>query len=211
MIPANVEVLQAYFQERGARHLRLLCAEDCDGCQRTLTCGGVTWRFYATSFDFFRSIEIPLLSYGVVLGSMFIINLVRAHVLLDDEQAKEIGRLNLKVQETDDAEKIRSSKKKIEGTLGGLVHEGRQLFNKLERCGAPSELSSYVNETEEWKVKVTQELQSARPTEGPAFQFADVNAAPLWGVVDLVYKAEVQRRKLMCHINVLEEIMKRRI
>ena len=144
-----------------------------------LLVGVFTWRFYATSFDFFRSIEIPLLCYGVVLGSMFIISLVRAPVLLDEEQAKEIGRLNLKVQETDDAEKIRSSKKKIEGTLGGLVHEGRQLFNKLERCGAPSELSNYVNETEEWKVKVTQELQSARPTEAPAFQFADVNVAPL--------------------------------
>ena len=172
---------------------------------------GFTWRFCATSFDFFRGIEIPLLCDGVVLGGMFIISLVRAPVLLAEEEAKEIGRLNLKVQETYDAEKIRSNKKKIEGTLGGLVHEGRQLFNKLERCGAPSELSSYVNETEEWKVKVTQELQSARPTEGPAFQFADVNAAPLGGVVDLVYKAEVQRRKLMCHINVLEEIMKRRI
>jgi hypothetical protein len=134
-----------------------------------LLVGVFTWRFYATSFDFFRSIEIPLLCYGVVLGSMFIISLVRAPVLLDEEQAKEIGRLNLKVQETDDAEKIRSSKKKIEGTLGGLVHEGRQLFNKLERCGAPSELSNCVNETEEWKVKVTQELQSARPTEAPLF------------------------------------------
>jgi hypothetical protein len=53
---------------------------------------------------------------------MFIISLVRAPVLLDEEQAKEIGRLNLKVQETDAAEKILSSKKKIEGTLGGLVH-----------------------------------------------------------------------------------------
>jgi hypothetical protein len=52
---------------------------------------------------------------------------------------------------------------------------------------------------------------SARPTETPAFHFADVNAAPLGGVVDLVYKAEVQRRKLMCHIKVLEEIAKRRI
>jgi hypothetical protein len=83
-----------------------------------LLVGVFTWRFYATSFDFFRSIEIPLFCYGVVLGSMFIISLVRAPVLLDEEQAKEIGRLNLKVQETDDAEKIRSSKKKIEGTLG---------------------------------------------------------------------------------------------
>jgi|ERR1700674_657276 hypothetical protein len=64
---------------------------------------GFTWRFYATSFDFFRSIEIPVLCYGVVLGGMFIISLVRAPVLLDEEQAKEIGRLNLKVQETDDA------------------------------------------------------------------------------------------------------------
>jgi hypothetical protein len=150
-----------------------------------LLVGVFTWRFYATSFDFFRSIEIPLLCYGVVLGSMFIISLVRAPVLLDEELAKEIGRLNLKVQETDDAEKIRSSKKKIEGTLGGLVHEGRQLFNKLERCGAPSELSNYVNEMEEWKVKVAQELQSAWPTEAPAFQFADVNTAPVGGVVDL--------------------------
>jgi len=34
---------------------------------------------------------------------------------------------------------------------------------------------------EEWKVKVTQELQPAWPTEAPAFQFADVNAAPCWG------------------------------
>lgn len=127
---------------------------------------------------------------------MFIISLVRAPVLLDEERAKEIGRLNLKVQETDDAEKIRSSKKKIERTLGGLVHEGRQLFNKLERCGAPSELSNYVNETEEWKVKVTQELQSAWPTEAPAFQFADVNAAPLGGVGDLVYKARRAKAKV---------------
>jgi hypothetical protein len=85
-----------------------------------LLVGVFTWRFYATSFDFFRSIEIPLLCYGVVLGSMFIISLIRAPVLLDEEQAKEIGR---------------------------------QLFNKLERCGAPSELSNYVNETEEWKPK----------------------------------------------------------
>ena len=113
---------------------------------------GFTWRFYATSFDFFRSIEIPLLCYGVVLGSMFIISLIRAPVLLDEEQAKEIGR---------------------------------QLFNKLERCGAPSELSNYVNETEEWKGKVTQELQSARPTETPAFQFADVNAALLGALLIL--------------------------
>jgi tRNA G10 N-methylase Trm11 len=86
---------------------------------------GFTWRFCATSFDFFRSIGIPRLCYGVVLGGRFIISLVRAPVLLDEEQAKEIGRPNLKVQETDDAEKIRSNKKKIEGTLGGLVHEGR--------------------------------------------------------------------------------------
>jgi hypothetical protein len=75
---------------------------------------------------------------------------------------------------------------KIEGTLGGLVHEGRQLFNKLERCGAPSERSNYVNETKEWKVKVTQELQSAWPTEAPAFQFADVNAALLGALLILV-------------------------
>jgi hypothetical protein len=117
-----------------------------------LLVGVFTWRFYATSFDFFRSIEIPLLCYGVVLGSMFIISLIRAPVLLDEEQAKEIGR---------------------------------QLFNKLERCGAPSELSNYVNETEEWKGKVTQELQSARPTETPAFQFADVNAALLGALLIL--------------------------
>jgi hypothetical protein len=86
--------------------------------------------------------------------------------------------------------------KEDRGTLGGLVHEGRQLFNKLERCGAPSELSNYVNETEEWKVKVTQELQSAWPTEAPAFQFADVNAAPLGGVGDLVYKARRAKAKV---------------
>ena len=112
MIPANVEVLHAYFQERGARHLRLLCAEDCDGCQGTLTCGGVHLRFYATLFDFFRSIEIPLLCYGVVLGSMFIISLVRAPVLLDEEQAKEIGRLNLKVQEPTPPRRFAAAKRR---------------------------------------------------------------------------------------------------
>ena len=68
-----------------------------------LLVGVFTWRVYATSFDFFRSIEIAPLCDGVVLGSMFIISLVRAPVLLDEEQAKEIGRLNLKVLETDDA------------------------------------------------------------------------------------------------------------
>ena len=83
-----------------------------------LLVGVFTWRFYATSF--FRSIEIPLLCYGVVLGSMLIISVVRAPVLLDEEPPKEIGRLNLKVQETDDAEKIRSGKKKIEGNTGRL-------------------------------------------------------------------------------------------
>jgi hypothetical protein len=81
---------------------------------------GFTWRFYATSFDFFRSIEIQLWCYGVVLGGMFIISLVRAPVLLDEEQAKEIGRLNLKVQETDDAEKIRSGKNEDRGNTWRL-------------------------------------------------------------------------------------------
>jgi hypothetical protein len=95
-------------------------------------------------------------------GQLFIMSLVRAPVLLDEEQAKEIGR---------------------------------QLFNKLDRCGAPSELSNYVNETEEWKVKVTQELQSARPTETPLFTLLMLTQPLLGGVVDLVYMCIRQKCK----------------
>jgi len=43
---------------------------------------------------------------------MFIISLVRAPVLLDEEQAKEIGRLNLKVQEPTPPRRFAAAKRR---------------------------------------------------------------------------------------------------
>ena len=92
-----------------------------------------------------------------------------------------------------------------------LIGVGHAIVNKFARCGAPAELENFKGELEEWKKAVAKELTVLCPTEAPSFVQAYTKAQPFAGVVDWRYNSEKCRRQSQCHVDVLEEIVKRRL
>jgi hypothetical protein len=132
-------------------------------------------------------------------------------VLLDQNRAVETADLNTRLRRAEAVAQEKIDRKELENRFAALVQEGRQLVNSVGNCLDANALSAWSMNSVDWKNRVCRELQAAWPTDIGAFQYADANAVPVQGIVNLGYHHETERRKVTSHLNALDEILRRRL
>lgn len=158
-----------------------------------------TWRYYETSFDFFRSLGIPLLCYAIVLGGIFIFHLGRTPVVLDQEKTAEVARLSEGLQKAEESTKEKTDIKLLHKRFAVLMSEGRNLQHDPDRASVGA-----------WKNRVTQALIDANLfSDSVLFTHANDNLSLPAGVASPAYVEEANRRKVAGHCEVLENIVHR--
>jgi hypothetical protein len=184
------------------------------GCSMALVMALAFWKFGSTNLtaaNLMRNLTIIVGSYLAAWVLSFIVNIVHAPVLLDHDRANEIAGLTVRLQQAEAVAKENIDRKELENRFAALTQQGRGLVNSVGNCLDAAALSAWSITAEDWKNRVSRELQTVWPTDVAAFQYADANAVAVQGIVNMGYHHETQRRKLTCHLNALDEILKRRL
>jgi hypothetical protein len=167
-----------------------------------LLVGGTTWWYYADSFDSFRSVQIPLSCYGAILVCIFVVNLIRAPILLDKEKTAEIEGLKGKVSSAENTKNHRDG-------FAALMNEGEGLANKLRSL---THFTQWQKEEEDWINRSSQTLiDVGLPHEAAAFRHAREITYDNKGVSSSAYQREFFRQRLDSCRSKLEDIVQRKI